>query len=199
MSPWNSYFTETVILETIHDIVDQFWEAGILIPDIPAISTYIALWYPENRAKKDKALPKGNALKNKCIRAVHSLWIDTSIHIFDWRNEIQDNAMYLKAYSNILELYMNNPLFKKEANATTLAVLRNTNKLFKNIDSATEIWVHYLLSEFACLEFLSSSLKTNIVYVYHKPWKVYEDYIHGKFDGIKKWHLSFLQIQPKNS
>jgi predicted NAD/FAD-binding protein len=51
-------------------VVDVYGRAAILIADVPAVSTYVALGYPQNRAWRDKALPQGNNLRNRVLRAM---------------------------------------------------------------------------------------------------------------------------------
>ncbi|MBI2410590.1 MAG: tRNA-dependent cyclodipeptide synthase [Candidatus Kerfeldbacteria bacterium] len=70
MSPGNSYFKDEEVHYLLKSIVDRFGRVAILIADIPAVSTCVALGYPENRARRDKALPKGNALKNRVRKTI---------------------------------------------------------------------------------------------------------------------------------
>ncbi len=176
MSPWNSYFSEDTISITLQKVIQKFWETWILIADIPAIATYIAMWYPENRARKDKAIPKWNALKNKINRIVNILWFQDKIRIFDWKNEIEQNMLYVEYYDKIVSLYNSNSEFYEIANSTSYQVLLNTGKKMINIEDSTKIAVHYLLSELAFMEFISDFLwKVNVVYIYNKSWKIYEE------------------------
>lgn len=197
MSPGNSYFKDEIVRYLLKTIIDQFGHAGVLIPDIPAISTYIALGYSENRARRDKAMPKGNALKNRVLRVMEILgYASDTVRIFDWKNEIADNVEYKRHYEKILDLYKNNTEFFRSVNSATQEVLRGQKKALLDIKKSTDIAAHYLLSEIAFLEFAPSYLDSGkVVYVYHKNWKVYEDYIAGKFDGIVKSHLEFLIIR----
>ena len=47
MSPGNSYFKDEVVKELLKKVVEQYGKAVVMIADIPAISTYVALGYPE--------------------------------------------------------------------------------------------------------------------------------------------------------
>jgi len=197
MSPGNSYFKDEEILYLLKTTVDRFGKVAVLIADIPAISTYIALGYPENRARRDKAIPKGNALKNRVRKAMSELgYSDQVVRVINWEKEIEGATEYQKQYEKILNLYKNNSSFHSAADATTRIVLEGSKKSIKDIDSATSIAVHYLLSEFAFLEFASTYLNADkVVYIYHKNWPVYEDYIAGKFDNVIKSHLDFLLVE----
>lgn len=197
MSPGNSYFKDEEIHYLLKTTVEKFGRVAILIADTPAISTYIALGYSENRARRDKAIPKGNALKNRVIKAMSKLaYSQDIVKIIDWGKEIENNANYQKTYKEILELYKNNSDFHESANSTTRNVLEGSQKDIKDIVKATDIAVHYLLSEISFLEFAPTYLEADkVIYVYHKNWPVYEDYIAGKFDKKPKLYLDFLLIE----
>ncbi|MBI4239884.1 tRNA-dependent cyclodipeptide synthase [Candidatus Uhrbacteria bacterium] len=197
MSPGNSYFKDDEVRYLLKTVVERFGHVGVLIADIPAISTYIALGYSANRARRDKAIPRGNALKNRVRKTMAELGYTTDhVKVFDWHNEVESNLGYLKHYGNIKDLYNRSKAFSNAADNTTRAVLKGSQRKITNPEKATAIAVHYLLSEIAFLEFLPSYLGTErIVYVYHKNWQIYEDYISGKFDKTIKQHLDFLLIE----
>jgi len=197
MSPGNSYFKDEEIHYLLKTIVEKFGRVAVLVADVPAISTYIALGYSENRARRDKAIPKGNALKNRVIKIMSSLgYSNEMVKIFDWKNEVENNKDYKQKYQAVAKLYKNNKEFRESANRTTRQVLEGSNKNIKNIEEATNIAVHYLLSEISFLEFAPIYLNVKkVVYTYHKNWRVYEDYISGRFDGVPKHHLDFLLIE----
>lgn len=110
----------------------------------------------------------------------------------NWESDIENNENYQNRYKNILELYTTNKQFKDAANNTTKEVLSSSSKDITNIESVIEIGVHYLLSEFAFMEFATTFLKAEkITYIYHKNWPVYESYIEGKFDSNKRNYLGF--------
>src|SRR3954467_11476629 len=114
MSPGNSYFTEQIIRELIKSVVEKYGRAAIFVADIPAISTYIALGYPENRARRDKALPQGNNLRNKVQRAMSELGYSTDqVKVIDWESEIESDQDYQEKYKQVLELYNTNETFQK--------------------------------------------------------------------------------------
>jgi len=197
MSPGNSYFKDEEISFLIDNIVRRFGRVAILIADIPAISTYMAFGYAENRARRDKAIPQGNLLKNKVKRAAVQLgYSDSQVKIIDWEEEVENNKGYRDSYNKFKKFYDSNRDFMKVADQTTLGVLKFSNRDIHDFNKATKIAVHYLLSEIAFLEWASDFLKVNkSVYVYHKNWPVYEDYIAGKFDKKIKKHMGFLLLE----
>ncbi len=193
MSPGNSYFKDEVINKLLEAVVSKYGRAAILIADIPAISTYVALGYPENRARRDKALPQGNNLRNKTLRARGALgYSEEQVKIIDWTNEVQSNDLYLKKFEEVSNLYKNNIEFQRAADAATAEVLEYADKGLNNKEGAVKIGVNYLLSELAFLEFfveLTNSKK--VIYIYHKNWPVYEQYIKGDFDSRSREYLAF--------
>ncbi len=193
MSPGNSYFKDEVVKKLLEKVVSKYGKTAILIADIPAISTYIALGYPENRARRDKALPQGNNLRNRVQRGMNDLgYSQEQVKIADWEGEVQENSIYKEKYNEVLELYKTNPAFQEAANSATGEVLEYADKEISDLNAAIKIAVHYLLSEIAYLEFAPEFLNTKkITYIYHRNWPVYENYIAGEFDGKPREHLGF--------
>lgn len=193
MSPGNSYFRDEVVQKLIEKVISKYSKTAIFIPDIPAISTYIALGYTENIARREKALPQGNSLRNKVQRAKTTLrYDDNQVRIISWQVEIENNPIYKEKYKEILNLYNTSKPFELAVDAATKGVLEYSNKEIPDLISATKIAVHYLLSEFAFMEFACTYLKASQVrYIYHKNWPVYESFIVGEFDGKKRDYLSF--------
>jgi cyclo(L-tyrosyl-L-tyrosyl) synthase len=193
MSPGNSYFKDEVVKELLKKVVDMYGKAAVMIADIPAISTYIALGYPANRARRDKALPQGNALKNRTQRAMDELgYSGEQVKIIDWESEIENNIEYRGKYNEVYELYKSNTNFCKAADDATREVLEYADKEIIDLNAAVEIGVHYLLSEIAFMEFAPTYSKVDkATYIYHRNWKVYEKYIAGEFDGNIRVHLGF--------
>jgi len=193
MSPGNSYFKDEVVKELLKKVIDNFGVTAILIADVPAISTYIALGYPENRAWRDKALPQGNNLRNRVQRAMNELGYSIEqVKVVDWKNEIEDNPEYKKKYEKVLNLYQTNLNFQRAVDDTTQEVLEYSDRPVADINSAIKIAVHYVLSELAFMEFAPQFLGIKkAVYIYHRSWPIYESYIDGTFDDEAKDYLGF--------
>ena len=114
MSPGNSYFKDKEVHYLLKTMVERFGRVAILIADVPAISTYIALGYPENRARRDKAIPKGNALKNRVRKIMADLgYSDDIVKIIDWGEQVENNSNYQQQYEKISNLYKLIQIFKK--------------------------------------------------------------------------------------
>ncbi len=200
MSPGNSYFKDAEVSYLLKTTVERFGHTGILIADIPAIATYMAYGYPETRAR-NKAIPKGNNLKNRSRRIAEQMEISEKVRIIDWAKEVENNPKYQRYYDAIRILYKENEAFAKEVDETTVSVLEASERTIPNLKEATKVAIHYLLSELAFLEFAPDFLDTEqVVYVYHRNWPVYERYVSGVFDGKQKPHLDFLLLEnPKET
>lgn len=197
MSPGNSYFKDEEVKYLLQKTVEKYGKVAIMIADVPAISTYIAYGYPENRARRDKAIPQGNLLKNRVVRAMSQLgYEEDKVKIIDWEGEVEHNEEYRNAYNKVRSLYETNSAFQDDADNTTKQVLRGSGRVFEDINKSVKTAVHYLLSEIAFLEWAPKFFNTNkAVYIYHKNWPVYENYIAGKYDGDLKEHMDFLLME----
>ena len=197
MSPGNSYFKDEEVKFLIENIVKRFGKVAILIADIPAISTYVAFGYSQKRARRDKAVPQGNLLRNRVKRAIVQLgYSDEKVRVVDWENDVEKNPTYQKTYKKVKKMYDSNSKFTEAADNTTLGVLKSSKRGIPDLKKDTKIAVHYLLSEIAFLEWAHKLLKVKKVsYVYHKNWKVYEDYIAGKFDSEIRKHMDFILLE----
>ncbi len=195
MSPGNSYFKDEEVSHLLKQTVEKFGQAAILVADIPAIATYLAYGYPENRAR-NKAIPKGNNLKNRSLRMAQEMGIADKVRIIDWENEIEPSEAYHQIYASVRSLYDTNPEFSKAVDQTTATVLEVSGREIPNLEAATKVAVHYLLSEIAFLEFAPAFFAAEqVVYVYHRNWPVYERYVAGLYDGVPKPHLEFLLLE----
>ena len=199
MSPGNSYFKKEIISNILKKALLENERIGIFIPDIPAIATYIALGYPENIARREKAIPQGNAFRNRIQGAILEQGIDPSrVIIFDWRNEnIETRPEYQESYSYVKNLYLNNEDFRVDIQEATKQVLVENPFRKNDLTSANiEIGTHYIISEFAFMLFLPTYLTdyTDFTYAYHKPWPVWEKFIEGFYDNTPKLNLRFLKL-----
>lgn len=199
MSPGNGYFKQEVIDKLLVYCLEKYKKIGVFIPDVPAISTYVALGYPENIAKSKKAIPQGNNFRNRIKKSIDEKNLNSNeIYVFDWQREkIQDSIDYQKAFTYVKNVYENNILFNQDINSETRKVLVNNSFRKKEItEDDIKIGSHYILSEFAFMLHLPEHLKTydSFIYGYHNPWPVWEKFISGEYDNQKKNNLEFLLL-----
>ncbi len=196
MSPGNSYFKDYEVRFLLKESIERFGNCAVVVADVPAIATYMALGYEPSRAR-NKAIPKGNNLKNRTRRLAEALGYDDSqVRIIDWAEEIERNARYKEHYELIIDKYNSLPLFAESVRKTCREVLENSEKPLVDVDAAIDPATHYLLSELAFMEFAPEFFECKrACYVYHRNWQVYEDYMHGRYDGVAKPYLDFLLLE----
>lgn len=191
MSPGNSYFKDGNVRKLFQAVSHEYMRAIVLIPDIPAISTYQALGYTDSKAKS-KAVLKGNNLRNRSNRIIQELNLDEHIRVLDWSNEIEKNKIYQAWYQNIAELYNDNEKFRKEVLAATSEVVESEAMKMKTENINPEKATHYLISEIAFMEASIQIYECKMAtYIYHRNWPIYERYIAGEFDKKLRQHLGF--------
>ncbi len=196
MSPGNSYFKDYEIRFLLREAVERFGRCAIMVADIPAIATYMALGYPANRARS-KAIPKGNNLRNRTRRLAEELgYSEDVVRIVDWAEEIDAHPEYQRHYEAICEKYRTLPAFAEGVRATSCAVLEDSGKFTGDLASATEGATHYLLSELAFMEFAPEFFGCpRVCYLYHRNWPIFEKYISGFYDGRSRDYLDFLLLE----
>jgi len=194
MSPWNSYFKDKEVAYLLRETIKRYGKAAILVADIPAISTYVAMWYTMSEAR-NKAVLKWNNLKNRTRKLIQELGIEEKdVIIVDWDSEVKNNKAYLNNFDIIKKLYKNNSNFRNSVKTASQDVLENSWKKFDiaDIEKATE----YLLAEIAFLEYAPDFFGVEkIAYVYHKNRFVFEEYISWLFDWAAKLYLDFILLE----
>ena len=194
MSPWNSYFKDKEVAYLLREALRRYGKAVAMVADVPAVNTYLAMWYTPTKAAR-KARLQWNALKNRTKRVIEEMGIDSSeIIIIDWVNEVETSKGYTDALTAIKDLYDQNKDFKKAVYSTSQEVLQWNNwEVTKgNVELATE----YLLAELAFI-YISPILLSveEVSYVYHKPRPVYEQWIAWKYDNTPKKNLNFTLLE----
>jgi tRNA-dependent cyclodipeptide synthase len=197
MSPGNSYFKQEEVNYLVKTCVERYGRTAVLIADVPAVATYIAYGYIENRARRDKAIPQGNLLRNRVKQAIEDLgYTNEQVRIISWSEEVEPNANYQKSFEMVAYMYDTNDSFRKDIRIATQKVLVNSGKDIDDLESATTTASHYILSEFALMEWLPKVLQVDsAVFVYHVNWPVYENYIAGKYDNQIRKHMGFRLLE----
>lgn len=89
MSPGNSYFKNKEIAHLLRETIKKYDQALVMVADVPATSTYEAMWYSPDRASR-KARLQWNWLKNKTKTIIDTMGIDSSkVIIVDWAQEVE--------------------------------------------------------------------------------------------------------------
>ena len=121
------------------------------------------------------------------------------IYILDWKHEISENKLFVEKYQQVVELYSMNLDFRNDMRDATNQVLVGSGKEFPDIEKSIDIAVEYILSEFAFMELTPNYYGCEkCIYIYHRPWPVYEKYIAGDYDGKKRSYLGFEILTQDN-
>jgi cyclo(L-tyrosyl-L-tyrosyl) synthase len=193
MSPGNSYFKKETIDDLLNYCSGIFSQVKIMIADKPSEHTYLALGYSSKEAER-KARLNSNTLQNHSRKSIDGI-ISQNVELIEWSNQINPNETYQRELAKINELYSSNPVFRQEARETTRSVLEGKLKQEVEIESAVDEGINYLLKELAFLSASPEIFKAErITYVYHDRWKIYEDFVDGKFDGRKRKDLGFVIV-----
>eukprot|EP01059_Diplonema_ambulator_P032607 TRINITY_DN6476_c0_g1_i1.p1 TRINITY_DN6476_c0_g1~~TRINITY_DN6476_c0_g1_i1.p1 ORF type:complete len:223 (+),score=25.41 TRINITY_DN6476_c0_g1_i1:48-716(+) len=193
MSPGNSYFKESIISDLLICCSEHFTMTRIFVPALSSRHTFRALGYDEKAVVRNARLD-ANTLVNRSKRVIKERGL-TTVDVIDCDGLTKDPT-YAQAYRSVMQLYNNDQRFKHDADESTRAVLSH-NPFLKNAldDAAVAEGVHYLLEELA---FITASPKLlgqeRITFVYHRPWPIYQRYVAGMYDGVRKKDLGFLII-----
>jgi len=196
MSPGNSYFNKDRISSLIKFSSEVFSQTIVMVPDVPAVHTYKALGYCENKARQ-KARLNGNTLQNHCKRAIQSLGypVNKQFSVLEWAQDVERSPIYRQALMEIRELYKSNPCFSRRARHETQSVLEPKLGDPSRIETAVQEGVWYLIKEFAFLQACPSMFGLErIAYLYHKPWGIFEDYANRVYGGNMRQDLGFLIV-----
>jgi tRNA-dependent cyclodipeptide synthase len=134
----------------MRETLRKYGKAVVMVADVPAVSTYLAMGYTPSKAKS-KARLKGNSLKNRTSRVLDEMGIDSSmVTIIDWANEVETSKFYIQSLIEVKDLYANNSAFHKIVFETSGSVLHGSKVDItdENIEQATE----YLLAELAFIQ-----------------------------------------------
>ncbi|MDP3741777.1 MAG: tRNA-dependent cyclodipeptide synthase [Candidatus Micrarchaeota archaeon] len=191
MSAGNSYFDKETIEKLLNYADEKFQKIIIISPNKPAEHTFKALGYPENKAKQ-KAKLNANLLKNRAEKELEKIGHRNKFSFANWETGILTSPEYNAKYKEITTIYETNPKFKNDARNTTQNVIKDKTNKITDVEKAIDQAVLYLMEELAFV--LASPVIYNVqkvTYLYHRPWKIYENLISGKYDGKKKENLSF--------
>ncbi len=189
----NSYFKD----ENISRLLSwaQFYALSIfvMIPDEPMISTFVALGYDQEKAKRTARL-KGNTLENRVCRILNRLNLD-SVKIIRWKQISSDNN-YLKVLAVLEEKYLTEDLFKCDIQNSTKSVLRS-NGLENTTGEAVEIGTKFLLKELAFITYadvILSNSQNKVAYVYHKTTEILKAIIDCKYSFSASPNVGFITV-----
>jgi len=192
MSAGNSYFNEETIGKLLKFADKRFSKIIVLSPDKPAEHTFKALGYPENKARR-KAKLNANLLINRAKRELEKIKNKDKFLFVDWESNVAKNLEYKTRYKEIIALYKANATFRQDARETTKKIIEEKASEILDIEKSIDESVLYLLEEISFVLSCPAIYRVSkVTYLYHQQWKIYENFIAGKYDGKKRSNFSFV-------
>ena len=174
ISPFNSYFSSSKILELCQYVANSYNNFAIFIPDKISKFTLTALGYDDNRIHH-KVRKQDNYTINKVNKALLSFYqnniIYPEIKIYNI-SILQQNITYQQLYKYYKTLFLENQVFRKNCLEVTEWVLycnkKHKNEPFLITDQQKHIAVEYFLSELPIMANMSSILNNQSCdFIYH--------------------------------
>jgi tRNA-dependent cyclodipeptide synthase len=192
MSVNNSYFNEENIKKLLLWARENSESIYVMIPDIPAVSTFLSLGYSNVDAER-KARLKSNNLENKCKKIIEQLGIQDVI-IIRWE-DLMGSFQYLESIAAIKYAYGNDCSFKDALRSTTRNVLVHAGKA-EITDELIDYGVLFLLQELAFITQSSRVLQQDkVAYVYHQTMDVLKNIISGRYTFLSDPNVGFVTVE----
>ncbi|KAJ7374396.1 hypothetical protein OS493_007504 [Desmophyllum pertusum] len=198
LSPGNSHYCKREVLERLFDFIARknSDKALLFIPDKISEHNYRAIG---SKKPEKSARTKGNALRNKCNKAIQSSGLcQASYSFIRWTEDVETCHEYNKALADIKDLYEANDEFRDDIRESTEAALRGLKGRGKGGNKKNELaeesavdlkeGVQYVLKELAFFVAVPSIYENceEFVFVYHRSWPLLERFVAGCYDGIEK-------------
>lgn len=96
----------------------------------------------------------------------------------------------------VRDLYNTNELLRNDLRFETGRVIKGSGREIPDTDSSIDTAVHYIISEFAFMEWVAQYLDADTAsFIYHVNWPSLESYIAGKYDHIAREHMDFMLLK----
>jgi cyclo(L-tyrosyl-L-tyrosyl) synthase len=148
VSPFNSFFSESLLGNLLSWGLKSFNDMHVFIPTKISTYTFLALGYPENRARI-KTKKQDSYLTNKVLRAFMSHGFSESeararIVSLD---DLNTNEEYLKIYKRCQDAFEHNLTFRNGCLSTSKWILSDKEKVNSISEDSLNIAVQYFLAE----------------------------------------------------
>jgi tRNA-dependent cyclodipeptide synthase len=192
----NSYFSRDLINSLLPHVLKNHDQVFAFIPEEPSIYTFQGLGYSRQDAER-RAYQNGKRL---------SQWVSTHIQqpeqgkVLKWSQDIGKNNIFSWSKLDIHDLYAKNSDFASAVQEATQEVVKEKHKKTITLKDAVQMASHFLLEELAFLwrahEILNLDPTSDIAYIYHRRWPVFERFVNGEFFLDKKPipHLGFIVL-----
>jgi cyclo(L-tyrosyl-L-tyrosyl) synthase len=200
ISPFNSYFSEEMILKLVRWATSNFKSHHLFVPDKPASYTLEALGYDKKKADK-KARRQANYLHNKIKRAYDKLDIigcEYERSILNWE-KLENSDSYAEVFKNVTNLYENDEEFRTDCRAASRWVLQRKIDDKKLCEESIDKACQYLIAEIPL--FIDSRRivgVSNSVFCYHQTIEFLDKLFSGVYQCKPEAGQGFVVIEPKN-
>ncbi len=196
LSIGNSYYNKKNIEALLGFLGQYASNIELFIPEGPAQHTYRALGYNEIEATR-KCRLNANTIRNHYSEILaRSSDLENETNEIDWECKVACDPEYLKRLKEIELLYDLHLDFYRDVRQATSEVLAHKRREAPISEDSIDIGVKFLLEELA---FLLAAPKifdsTNIAYVYHKDWGIFEKLIEGCYgSGFSDSGIGFIVV-----
>lgn len=170
ISPFNSYFSTTKILQICEWMNNQYQDFAIFIPNEISRYTFEALGYAESRLGR-KIRKQDNYTINKVNTALSQFYIkypekeNIKVHTI---SDLKQEQSYQDLYHIYSSMFLKDKEFRENCLEVTEWVLQNNNTKEKIEEFQKNIAVQYFLCELPIMTFATSVLKIESCdFVYH--------------------------------
>lgn len=196
ISPFNSYFTEEVILKLAQWGKKEFRDLHFFVPDLPAAYTLEALGYSSQKAQL-KAKKQGQYIKNKIYRALKWLSIpegETFEMILDW-DKLLKHSQYIQLYDQAQSCFESDPQFKAECLRASRWVLEKHVPAHQMTAESLLQAVKYFLTELPLFANTASILKKKAsVFCYYQSIPFLENLYQNHYSFSVAPNQGFIEV-----
>jgi len=198
MSLGNSFFNQTMVSALLSFLMKNCTRLYIFIPDIPAQYTYQAIGDENYKRRIRLDMNRYRRWIQYVMDTVLQVDQRVRVVLVDWERDVTSNAHYQHRLAAYQKDYQEQkcPLFVRDIQDQTRQVLlylqrflqqRSTMFSVEKMDSAVNVGATFLLMELAFLttfhhlfpDVIHSS--SELVYVYHRRWPVFERLLSNQY------------------
>lgn len=176
----NKYFQDDDNLkEIISWSLRNFPKTYILLPDEPAVATFMAYGYNEKVARQ-KANQACLDLQSRCFMLCKDHPNFSSLQVVRWR-KFEDNKSYKATFNVLKELYETNASFRRDVRADTMRGILHNGTLF-DLQESVDIGIDAILKELAFVSMAPTILNESATaYLYHHFMPLLDGLLGGMY------------------
>jgi len=199
VSPGNGYFSKDRLEVILLGMASYFEEVLVIVPDLPALHTYLALGYDEHHAMEKVKKHKHEI--ERCYRRISEQMLlnfgKQNIKLLMWSSGFIQEECYQQAHSHVTEIYHSNSDFREVIFRNTerylLARLEEQNlQQLGGMKKVVEKASHYLIDEIAFHEVMHTILGTEPIISYYRDLELATNYVNGNYGNPRNEHVGSI-------